>query len=277
MWTTHTNCSCNRRDFLRAGMYGIGVSAGLPVFFNHLSWVQAALAFEGAEKHPNRILVILELSGGNDGLNTVIPYANDVYYKARPTLGIPKNQVLKLNDEIALHPACEGLPRPFKDGKLAIVHGCGYPNPNLSHFTAMEWWHTATPHGSDAYGWLGRFADAYQPQPVEDYIVNISSQQSLAIKSARHSPVIFKDPKKFGRMGGDAEQRVFESFGKVYPTQNPALAFVNGVSKTATSGAALVRNACAEYRTLIDYGSDNDLTLDLKKVAAMINAGLPTR
>src|SRR5262249_30918871 len=133
------------------------------------------------------------------------------------------------------------------------------------------------PHGSDAYGWLGRFADAYQPQPVEDYIVNISSQQSLAIKSAKHSPVIFKDPKKFGRLGSAAEQKVFEAFGKVYPTTNPALGFVNGVPKPATGGAALVRNACAEYRTLIDYGSDNDLTLDLKKVAAMIHAGLPTR
>jgi uncharacterized protein (DUF1501 family) len=278
MFSKKESCSCDRRAFLRAGMYGVGVSAGLPLFFQHLSWLQTAEAFAGtAEKHPNRILIVLELSGGNDGLNTVVPYARDEYYKARPTLAVAKKDALKLNDEFALHPACEGLERLFKEGKMAIVHGCGYPNPNLSHFTAMEWWHTATPHGSDPYGWLGRFADAHQPKPIEDYIVNISSQQSLAIKSAKHSPVVFKDPKKFGRLGGAAEQKVFETFGKLYPTTNPALAFVNGVSKTATSGAALVRNACAEYRTLVDYGSDNDLTLDLKKVAAMINAGLPTR
>jgi uncharacterized protein (DUF1501 family) len=169
------------------------------------------------------------------------------------------------------------LERQFNDGHMAIVHGCGYPNPNLSHFTAMEWWHTATPHGSDPYGWLGRFADAYQPDPIENYIVNIASQQSMAVKSAKHSPVVFQDPKKFGRIGNEAQQKVFETFGKVYPTTNPSLEFVNVVSKTATSGAAMVRNACAEYRTLIDYGSDNDLTLDLKKVIAMINADLPTR
>lgn len=81
----------------------------------------------------------------------------------------------------------------------------------------------------------------------------------------------------FGRIGTDEQQKVFATFGKVYPTANPALDFVNNVSNTATSGAAMVRTACAEYKTLVDYGSDNDLTLDLKKVAAMITAKFPTR
>ncbi len=261
-----------------AGMYAVGVSAGLPALFRDLSLVQTAKALDGLpEKHPNRILVVLELSGGNDGLNTVIPHADDAYYKARPTIAIQKSQVLKLDDHFGLHPACSGMQSLYKDGKLAIVPGCGYPNPNLSHFTAMEWWHTAMPHGSNKYGWLGRFADAYQPTPKQNYIVNISSRQSLAVSSAKHSPVVFSDPRKFGRIGSDAQQKVFETFGKVYPTSNSSLDFVNTVSRTATGGAALVRSACAEYRTLVDYGSDNNLTLDLKKVTAMINAGLPTR
>jgi uncharacterized protein (DUF1501 family) len=273
-----TTFSSSRRDFLCAGMYAVGVSAGLPALFRDLSLVQTAKALDGVpEKHPNRILIVLELSGGNDGLNTVVPYADDAYYKARPTIAIKKGEVLKLDDSLGLHPACPGMQSLFKDGKLAIVPGCGYPNPNLSHFTAMEWWHTAMPHGSNKYGWLGRFADAYQPTPTQNYIVNISSRQSLAVSSAKHSPVVFSDPRKFGRIGTDAQQKVFETFGKVYPTSNSSLDFVNTVSKTATGGAALVRSACAEYRTLVDYGSDNNLTLDLKKVAAMINSGLPTR
>jgi uncharacterized protein (DUF1501 family) len=273
-----TMFTSSRRDFLRAGMYAVGVSAGLPALFRDLSLAQTAKALDGvSEKHPNRILIVLELSGGNDGLNTVVPYADDAYYKARPTIGIKKGQVLKLNDSLGLHPACPGMQSLFTDGKLAIVPGCGYPNPNLSHFTAMEWWHTAMPHGSNKYGWLGRFADAYQPTPTQNYIVNISSRQSLAVSSAKHSPVVFSDPRKFGRIGTDAQQKVFETFGKVYPTSNSSLDFVNTISKTATGGAALVRSACAEYRTLVDYGSDNNLTLDLKKVAAMIDAGLPTR
>ena len=258
--------STSRRDFLRAGMYAVGVSAGLPALFRDLSLVQTAKALYGLpEKHPDRILVVLELSGGNDGLNTVIPHADDAYYKVRPTIGIKKDQVLKLDDHLGLHPACSGMQSLYKDGKLAIVPGCGYPNPNLSHFTAMEWWHTAMPHGSNKYGWLGRFADAYQPTPKQNYIVNISSRQSLAVSSAKHSPVVFSDPRKFGRIGSDAQQKVFETFGKVYPTSNSSLDFVNTVSRTATGGAALVRSACAEYRTLVDYGSDNNLTLDLKK------------
>lgn len=270
--------SGSRRDFLQAGMYAVGVSAGLPALFQQLALAETQKVLGGAsEKHSNRILVVLELSGGNDGLNTVIPYGDDAYYRARPNLGIRPNNALKLDDHFALHPSCTGLHSLFKEGKLAIVQGCGYPNPNLSHFTAMEYWHTAVPHDGDKYGWIGRFADAYQPDPIENYIVNISSRQSLAVSSAKHSPVIFKDPKKFGRIGTDAQQKVFETFGKLYPTTNASLDYVNTVSRTATAGAAKVRSACAEYRSRVDYGSDNDVTMDLKKVAAMIAADMPTR
>jgi uncharacterized protein (DUF1501 family) len=270
--------SYSRRDFLRAGMFGVGVSAGLPALLQQVSLAQTAKTLEGgSEKHPNRILVVVELSGGNDGLHTVVPYANDDYYKARPRIAIDKDRVLKIDDQYGFHPSCVGLHELYHDGKMAIVHGCGYPNPNLSHFTAMEWWHTAVPHGNDKYGWVGRFADAYQPDPIESYLVNISAKQSLAINSATHSPVTFKDPRKFRRFGTPAQQKVFDEFGEVYPTTNTSLDFLNKVSKTATSGAVVVRGACSEYRTMVEYGSDNELTLDLKKVAAMINAELPTR
>ena len=271
------SCSCSRREFLRAGLYGVGVSAGLPMLLQQVSHAQVAGALDGNEKHPNRIMVVLELSGGNDGLNTVVPYGHDAYYKARPTLSIKENDVIKLNDEFGFHSACTGLESMFKDGKMAVIHGCGYPEPNLSHFTAMEWWHTATPHGSDKLGWVGRFADAYQPEAIENYIVNIASRQSFAVNSAVHAPVGFNDPEKFGRVGTAAQQKVFDVFGEVEATRNSSLDFVNQVARTATTGASMVRHACSEYQTLVDYGSNNDLTLDLKKVSAMIAADLPTR
>ena len=178
--------SYSRRDFLNAGMFAVGVSAALPSVFQQVGLAESEKALRGAEKHPERILVVLELTGGNDGLNTVVPFADAAYYKARPKLAIGKTQALKLDEAVGLHPSCEGLHRLYKDGKLAIVQGCGYPKPNLSHFTAMEWWHTAVPHGSDKYGWLGRFADAHQPKPVDNYIVNIAARQSLAVGSALH-------------------------------------------------------------------------------------------
>jgi uncharacterized protein (DUF1501 family) len=266
------------RDLLRAGAFGLGVSAALPSFLDRVAAQETKKILEGKEeKHPNRILVVLELTGGNDGLNTVVPYGDDAYYRARPTIGVKPNDVIRLNDHFGLHPAMSGFESLFKDGELAIVHGCGYPEPNLSHFTAMEWWHTAVPHGNELYGWLGRFADENKKTPVENYIVNIGPRQSRAVASAKQSPIVFSDPKKLGRAGTEAQQKVFELYGNPYETVNSALDFVNTVSKTATAGAALVRNACAEYRTMVDYGADSNLTLDLKKVIGLIKAGLMTR
>lgn len=268
----------SRNDLLRAGAFGVGVTATLPSFLQQVAKDETQKVLEGQpEKHPNRILVVLELTGGNDGLNTVVPYGDDAYYRARPTIGIKPDETIKLNDHFGLHPAMTSFEALFKDGKLAIVHGCGYPNPNLSHFTAMDWWHTAVPHGNELYGWLGRFADESKPKPAEYYIVNIGTRQARAIASARQSPLVFSDPKKLGRAGTDAEQKVFELYGKPYETTNSSLDFVNSISRTATKGASLVRNACAEYRTMVDYGGDSNLTLDLKKVNGMIKAGLPTR
>jgi len=277
MRITATRSGRSRRDFLRAGLYGVGVSAAMPNFLQQVARAGTDKALGGGEDNGNRIMVVLELAGGNDGLNTIVPYANDAYYKARPKLAIKKNEVLKLNDELGLNPSCTGLESLFKDGNMAVIQGCGYPNPNLSHFTAMEWWHTATPHGSDEYGWIGRFADEHEPEAIENYIVNIASRQSMAVNSKVHSPVVFSDPQKFGRVGTKEQQKVFDVFGEIEQTGNSALNFVNQVSKTATVGASMVRNACAEYKTLVDYGSNNDLTSDLKKVSAMIAADLPTR
>lgn len=107
----------SRRDFLRAGMYRVGISAALPADFRQLSLAETTKILDGAdEKHPNRILVVVELSSGNDGLNTVVPYTNDAYYRARPRLAIKKNAVLRQDEQFGLHLSCEGLHRLFKEG-----------------------------------------------------------------------------------------------------------------------------------------------------------------
>ena len=120
MSNKHSKLSGSRRDFLRAGMYAVGVSAGLPSLFQRVALAETQKALDGAaEKHPNRILVVLELSGGNDGLNTLVPFSDDAYYKARPNLGIRK--VLKLDDKFGLHNSCKGLHTLFHEGQMAIV------------------------------------------------------------------------------------------------------------------------------------------------------------
>ncbi len=121
----------------------------------------AAQALQGTsvERHPERILVVIELSGGNDGLNTVVPYGDAAYYRARPRLGIAEKDVIKVAPGFGLHPSMVGFERLYKEGQLAVVHGCGYDHPSLSHFSSMGFWHTGVPNGGEPLGWLGRLAD----------------------------------------------------------------------------------------------------------------------
>lgn len=126
--------SLSRRGLLQASLTGMGM-AGLGLLPS--GFAQAAQAVADQARADGKILVILELSVGNDGLNTVVPYADDAYYRHRPNIGIPQNRLRILDENFGLNPGMTGFERLFKDGKLAIVHGCGYANPSYSHFTSM--------------------------------------------------------------------------------------------------------------------------------------------
>ena len=266
----------SRRDALRAGLYGLGLSTGL------LSvGPAAARAGQNASArhaHPERILVVVELSGGNDGLNTVVPYGDDVYYRERPTIGIPRKEVRPLTDHFGLHPAMAGFERLYKDGNLAIVHACGYANPTLSHFASMSFWHTGSPHAGEKLGWLGRLADTLDPDARRNYLVNVATSQSLAVRSRKHSPLVFSNLEGFKRDGVHRQQPLFARLSDARDTDNATLQFLTGLAQSATESAAFVRQAWADYRTPVDYGvRAAGLGLDLRKVAALIHAGMPTR
>ena len=196
--TLLTEAGHNRRALLKKGLAGLGI-AGLNANFLAPSLLGQAAQGAAAALAGNKILVVLELSGGNDGLNTVVPYGDDAYYRHRPAIGIPKNQLRLLDDHFGLNPGMAGFERLYKDGNLAIVHGCGYDNPSYSHFSSMAYWHTAAPNSGDEYGWVGRLADAMAPAAPANYVVNIASRQSLAVRSQRHVPVVFDQPERFMR------------------------------------------------------------------------------
>ena len=257
MSTDHT-----RRRILKA-------SAGLfvPGLFGTIA--RAAAAAEA----DNRILVVFEMSGGNDGLNTVVPYADDRYYRLRPNIGIRPDKLRRLDERFGFNPGLAGFERLWKDGQLAIVHGCGYENPSFSHFTSMAYWHTATPNSGDDYGWVGRLADTMSPQPTPNYVLNIDSTQSLAVRSRVHTPVVFDDPERFMRSALHEERALLDDV-TVASRDNPSRRFLEQVAVSARESSLAVREAWSRYKTPIDYGI---VPLGLPKVAACIAAGLPAR
>jgi uncharacterized protein (DUF1501 family) len=275
-------CSCSRRDFLARGLYGIGLGAGLPVFLSRTTAALTAQALQGTsmERHPERILVVLELSGGNDGLNTVVPHGDPAYYRARPRIGIPAKEVLKVTDTFGFHPSMVGFERLYKDGRMAVVHGCGYDHPSLSHFSSMSYWHTGVPNAGEPLGWLGRLADDHLDSKSRNLIVNIGTSQSLAVRSGKHSPLVFDDPARFRRDGTDDEKKVLAQFGaeaSAPSASNTTLDFLTSTARNAADSSDFVRQASSAYRTPVDYGIGNAFGGGLQRVAALIAAGMKTR
>ena len=272
------SCDCfkfpkaSRRDLLRASMYGVSVSAGSALRMSLFGQAAAALAQEPSSN--GKILVVLELSGGNDGLNTLVPYGDYAYYKHRPNLGIPRKQLRPIDDHFGFSHGMAGFEKLYKSGKLAVVHGCGYENPSFSHFTSMAYWHTAAPNSGEPYGWVGRLADAMAPDAPPNFLVDIDSHQSLAVRSRLHVPVVFDDPNKFTREIFAEERTVSDSAIPAVKVDNPSQRYLLDIARSARSSSALVREAWAKYRSPVDYGI---VGLDLPKVAALIQAGMPTR
>ena len=245
------------------------LGAGLALPF---SAVRAALPAINSKRE--RILVVLEMSGGNDGLNTVVPYADDTYYRLRPKIGIRPDRVRRIDDRHGFNPGMSGFERLYKDGRLAIVHGCGYEQPSFSHFASMAFWHTAAPNSGEATGWIGRLADALQPIGDPGFVVNIASTQSLAVRSRSHVPVVFDDPERFVRQAPFESRALLERDTPQYDDRNPTRRYLHDIAESARVSSARVRDACASYRPPVDYGL---LSMDLPKVAALIAAGVATR
>ena len=267
----HRHTGLRRRDLLRLGACGSALSGGLPWLGACASAVPdpAANRATTAPSRPgDRILVVLELPGGNDGLNTVVPYGDDAYYALRPTLGIRKDKLRVLDEHFGLSSGMAGMEKLWRANQLAVVHGVGYERPSFSHFNSMAYWHTAAPNSGAAYGWVGRLADAMLPPGAPTPIVNIDATQSLAVRAREHVPVVFDDPLRFVPKGPRYAQ-VPAEFQK-----NPSRAFLQEVARSADEASERVRQAWQKYASSIDYGITD---LDLSKIAALIEARLPTR
>ncbi len=259
----HTSAfDTQRRNLMRLGAYGSAYGLLAP-FMNGFAKAREANANK-------RILVVLELSGGNDGLNTVVPFRNDDYYRVRPNIAIKENKLRKIDDQYGLNAGMAGLERLYKDGKVAMIHGVGYPQPSFSHFNSMAYWHTAAPNSGASYGWVGRLADVLIPEGTKNAIINIDATQSLAVRSRKHVPVVFDDPALFSPKGRHTPtgELIIDA------ASNPSQAFLRDVSRSAEEASAKVREAWSRYNSSIDYGL---ASIDLPKIASLIEARMPTQ
>jgi uncharacterized protein (DUF1501 family) len=268
-----------RREFLRAagGATVLSFSGTAPAFL-----VEASAA-QSAAKKGETILVVVQLSGGNDGLNTVVPYADDAYHKNRFTLRIGKEAVHKLNDHVGLHPAMRGMADLFQQKKLAIVQGVGYPNPNRSHFESMDIWHTARPkRDRRAVGWLGRYLDESAAARRGTDVAGLhlgSERQPLALAALNVQVPSVRSLDRFRLQdGGDAELRKAVELlaGIKRAAKSDLLDFIQANATAALASSKRISDALGRYKTSVAYPSTG-LAQSLKSVAQLIDAGLSTR
>jgi uncharacterized protein (DUF1501 family) len=264
-----------RREFLKSCAV-LSLGSGVPAL-----WARAAAAQSGSAR--DSILVVLQLTGGNDGLNTVIPFRDESYRKARPKLAIPADQVLKIDDELGFHPSAQGLAELIEGGKLGIVQGVGYPDPNRSHFESMDIWHTCQRKGvpARATGWLGRYLDAASGKSSGDVAaLHVGPEkQPLALAARNVSVPSLASPRRFQLEGGERrelQESIQALAGSGQPSTNELLGFLQTSTSSALSASERIGQALRNYDTPVAY-PDNELAAKFKTIAQLIDAGIGTR
>ena len=288
----------SRRIFLQHGVAFVSMAATAPLFIQNSArgiinpW--AALLSSQPGVPEDHVLVVVQLGGGNDGLNTVVPYGTDAYYKARPAIAIPQpgktqgNQqgALKLDEKagIGLHPNLSGLKELFDEGVASIIQGVGYPNPNRSHFTSMDIWHTADT-GAHGHGWIGRYFDCTcngTPEPEGE--IAIGRDSPLAMQGQIQKPISFESPELFRWLGDDvskdgALKQPYQDINRAGQLQgvdeNSQLGFLTRTALDAQLASDRIRAAVAK-RPLVQY-TNSQLARQLQMVGAMIRDGMKTR
>lgn len=276
-----------RRAFLSRGLGLVGIGSVLPNFL-----IRTALAAPPASGEGHRILVLLELNGGHDGPSALVPHSHDGYYKLRKTLAVPKDEVLKLNDDVGLSPLLKGFQEMLAERSFAVVPGVGYPNPNYSHFEAMDIWHVADPRGkkvgADAggrkdqgMGWVGRYCDhAFTNDLDPKLALAISGGVSpLCFTGKNHPGLSFNNPESFryrGDRGDKARAALYRALNEPAPGGLSELEYVTHTAMNANRSSDQIRAQAARYKPSLSY-PDSRLSSSLRTVAGLIAGKLSTR
>jgi len=259
----------NRRRFLQAGSLA-SASLFVPKFLKALENSTHAMVPPG-----NKVLVIIQLSGGNDGLNTVIPYRNDIYYKLRPSLGIQREKALSLTDETGLHPAMVGMKALYDDGGMGILQNVGYPNPDRSHFRSMDIWQSAS-DAADYWGngWVGRYLDAQCKdcdKPVQ--ALEIDDTLSLAMKGEFQKGLAFNDP---GRLSAGMNAGLYKDLMHQHKDEEHNVDYLYKTLGATLSSASYIQKQFKTYDTKEDYPSTH-LGKSLRTISKLIMSDISTK
>jgi uncharacterized protein (DUF1501 family) len=271
-----------RTSFLSRSLGAAALGSGLPVALMRAAYADATPAL-GTSVDPGNVLVVIQMSGGNDGLNTVIPYTDDAYHRARPTVAVDPKSVLRINDRIAWNPALAGLNELYAQGHVALLQAVGYPDANLSHFEATQIWETASPVRPQQYGWLGRYLDrrypagTKPPSPFETVALGDTLPAALV---AAHV-----DVPAIGALGAFAyntgrDLASKQSAGSLYDDakagQSPYMAMIADTARDAYHGGDVLRAKVAGYTAAVTYPADG-FAQQLKLAAQLIGTNTGTK
>ena len=262
----------SRREFIKKSALATVGTMLIPNFLK--GFEQQTFAFQQAPSQ-GKILIMVQLSGGNDGLNTIIPFQNDIYYRERPTIGIKADKVLKLNDEIGLNSALESIRGLYDNGLMQIINNVGYPNPDRSHFRSMDIWQTGS--CSNEYlksGWLGRYLDAQCTGKCEPHAaIEVDDSLSLALKGLKVKGMAVQNPAQLYRQ---TQNPFLEKLAKV---NHSAFDNVNYLYKTLSetiSSADYIYEKSKVYQSKATY-PQTDLGKRMKTISELINSGVQTQ
>ncbi len=285
--------SATRREFLKSSLAGGSlVSLGLtvPGFISRTA-LAAPLADQKGAK--DTILVVVQLTGGNDGLNTVVPFGDAEYAKLRPTLKLPTNQLKKVNDQIGLHPSLDGLSKLLEDQALCIVQGVGYPNPNQSHFRSMDIWQAGNTAETLSEGWLGRalkqlptppafhIAGANEPSPLAlagapVRVPSIASLDDFQLRTASGSGTLEKQEQRALMEGAARQPRSLSPGGRGQGEGAGLLDFVQRTAVNTYASSQRLQEIGKNYQPKTPY-PNVPLANHLKLAAQLIDADLGAR
>ncbi len=273
----------SRRKFL-ASVSAVSAAGLISLAPRAPGFLLESAAYGAEQSRGENILVVVQLSGGNDGLNTVVPFADEVYRRRRPSLALAAGQVLKIDGTTGLHPSLKGMTTLLENRQLAIVQGVGYPNPNRSHFESMDIWHTAdTKPKERKVGWLGRAFDGQKlaiGQSADPPALHLGEESQPLALVARDlpSPSIRSLAQFKLDTGGDERQRaaIQDGIGASRSGGSELLKFVQTRATSALEVSRRIEASGQAYQTPVTYPS-TPLASKLKQIAQLIDAGLATR